>query len=165
MSRFIRKVRKAKWYTSSDVQWLGHGELQADALFDFETKHNEVSVWKLEDDNSNLERVIASLASTRDQLSNLDYAIIEQSKLDEIGIDMKPSDGVSADEEANQKWHRDLVELTAEKIYLLARSVQLAQIERVSLSDVRESLSRGLSHGWICRGRLKCKVRKKLGVK
>lgn len=151
MSRFVRHVRKSKWYASPAVPWLKEGELQADALFDFEARSNRVSVWKLEDDGSNLGRIIAGMAATRDTLANWDYAVIDQKDLDDIGIDITRSRGVSVDDEANDRWHWDLVELTADKVYRLAQRVQQSAIERVLRKRVASLVSQAISCGWIDR--------------
>ena len=69
MPLFLRIIRKAKWYKNEQVPWLPEGELQADTLTDLSTKSNELSVWHIEDDRSNLEQVVTALAAGRDHLN------------------------------------------------------------------------------------------------
>ena len=52
--------------------WLAGDEVQADALVDLSTKDNELSVWLIENDKSNLEHVVTALAANCNTISNLD---------------------------------------------------------------------------------------------
>lgn len=95
MPLVLRKIRKSKWYKTERVSWLEEGQLQADALADLKTTNNELSVWHIEDDKSNLEEVVAALAANCDDVSNLDYALFDQQLLSEIDIRIKATKGGS----------------------------------------------------------------------
>jgi hypothetical protein len=72
MPFILRTIRKDRWYRIEDVPWLEEGDIHADPLADLNTKANELSVWLIEDDRSNLNRVVSALAATRTHISNLD---------------------------------------------------------------------------------------------
>jgi hypothetical protein len=78
MPLILRKIRKARWYQydRSDFPWLLEEDIPADPLGDLATNDNELSVWQINDDKSNLPRVAAALAANCDDISNLDYALI-----------------------------------------------------------------------------------------
>ena len=86
MPFILRTIRKSKWYKHERVPWLVEGELQADALGDLRTSDNELSVWLVEDDESNLEQVVTALAVTRQRISNVDYALFDLQFLSELNI-------------------------------------------------------------------------------
>jgi hypothetical protein len=117
----LRKIRKNKWCNTESLSWLQEGEIQADAFNDVATKSNTLSVWEVADDKSDLEQVIIALASSCDNLSNLDYAVINSDLLKDIGIQSIATEGNTIYSKANPL-HRDLVDLTASK---LLRSLKL----------------------------------------
>jgi hypothetical protein len=84
MPFFLRTIRKARWYNVEGVSWLEKGDIQADPLADLNTKGNELSVWLVENDRSNLEQVVTALAATRTDISNLDYALLDVRLLPEL---------------------------------------------------------------------------------
>lgn len=71
MARILRKIRKNRWYKTEEISWLPDNELQADALDDLRTKYNELSVYRIDENESNLDRVIAALATNTDNPSTL----------------------------------------------------------------------------------------------
>ena len=73
----LRKIRKSKWWKHPGVPWLAHSDLQADALGDLQTSSNQLSVYHIEDDKSNLEQIVTALAASRDTIANLDYALLD----------------------------------------------------------------------------------------
>jgi hypothetical protein len=159
---FLRTIRKAKWYKNEDVSWLAEGELQADALADLATKGNELSVWHIEDDRSNLEQVVTAVAAGRDNIANLDYALFDQQILSAINIKIKETKGGSPDEKVNA-WHRDLVELSATKLMELAKAIQTeAAKERILPKDIIRLIKRAIASGQIERAKLKPGVTAKI---
>jgi len=118
----LRKIRKAKWYKHRGVPWLAQGDLQADALGDLQTSNNELSVYYIESNKSNLERVVTALAANRDFISNLDYALLDLEVLSELGIKTERRAGETPDAQVNT-WHIDLVELSAHKLMDLADAI------------------------------------------
>lgn len=63
MPLILRKIEKGRWNSDPQaVPWLPPGEVQAQALLDLAPKDNGLSVWLIEEDRSNLDRVVAALA-------------------------------------------------------------------------------------------------------
>jgi hypothetical protein len=154
---FLRKIRKARWYKNPDVPWLTEGELQADALGDLLTSSNQLSVWHIEDNRSNLERTIAALAANVTDISNFDYALFDQQLVYEIGIKVESTKGASPDEEVNS-WHCDLIEVSASKLIELAKAIQTkAEIRRIQVQDIIQLVAEGISSGRIDRTKMKLK--------
>lgn len=158
----LRKIRKAKWYKNENVPWLAEGELQADALSDLATQGNALSVWMIEDDLSNLRRIIAALVANQTLVSNVDYALLSPQLLLDEQFKFEAVAGDTPDEGANN-WHRDIVELTASRLLRLATLIQqTAQIERLSDKEVIRFLSESVAQGFVDRTRLKPGVLAKL---
>jgi hypothetical protein len=162
VSLLLRTIRKAKWYKNENVSWLAEGELQADAMADLSTKDNELSVWHIEYDRSNLEQVVAALAAGRDSIANLDYALFDQQILSAIGIKIKDTKGGSPDEKVNS-WHRDLMELSATKLMELAKAIQTkAAKERILPKDIIRFIKQAAESGQIDLAKLKPGVKVKI---
>lgn len=159
----MRKIRKSKWYKNEGVSWLAEGELQADALGDLNTKNNELSVWCIEDDESNLKEVVTALAAKCDDISNLDYALFDQQLLSEISIRIKATKGGSPYERANDSWHHDLVELSAFKLMELANTIlNSAKKGRVPEKAILQQISQAVASGQIERTKLKPRIVEKI---
>ncbi|PJF39618.1 MAG: hypothetical protein CUN54_08230, partial [Phototrophicales bacterium] len=113
---------------------LKPGELPADVFLDLQTDNNKLSVWHLENENSeHFERLIAALAANQDYPSYIDYALIEAQMLKQIDIRYEQTPGDTADDEVNT-WHYDLVELTAAKLFQLVNAIHASNSNR---DDVR----------------------------
>lgn len=147
MPLLLRKIRKSKWYKNPGVPWLPVGELQADALVDLSTKNNELSVWLIDDNKLNLNRVLAALAANLEIVSNFDYALVDEQRVTGIAIKIAESKGDLLDAVVNA-WHRNLSELSAAKLMQLASAVQShADILRIlpnqALALIREAVQQG----------------------
>ena len=148
MALIMRIIRKSRWYLKPN--WLSQGDVQADALGDLITKNNELSVWHIYDDRSNLDRIIAALASKRDVLSNFDFALFDQNIIQETGIKFQRTKGISLDVEANDLWHLDLYELSASDIVKLATAIaNNGDLKRVSEREVKSILTSAITVGTI----------------
>ncbi|MDR3614725.1 MAG: hypothetical protein P4L53_14295 [Candidatus Obscuribacterales bacterium] len=94
-----------------------------------------------------MERIIAALAASCEALSNFDYALLNLSDVEELKLQFQAVSGETADDIANDQWHRDLIELSARKILELADSMQTkAQFQRLNEQSitriVKESIER-----------------------
>ena len=124
MPSFLRKIRKTRWYKNPDFNlWLGENEIPADPLADLNTKDNNLSVWKVEDDKYNLDDIIIALATNGDYISDFSYALFDSNILSDINIEYVQSLGESKYHDANKYWHFDLVKLSGKKLIRLAEEI------------------------------------------
>jgi hypothetical protein len=136
--------------------------MQADPLGDLVTGNNNLSVWEVEDDKSNLDQVIIALAATREHATNLDYALFDKSLLLTIGIKLENNKGDTPYEKANN-FHRDLVELTAKKIVKLTESIlNSSHKERVLEKKILHLIRDAVNNQQIDKARLKPDLLKKI---
>ena len=149
MPSFLIKVTWGKWQT--DEPWIPPGELPANALFDLRFPNNKLSAWRIEDGNTNLDRVITALAVNKGKtnIDNLDYVLLEQKAIEELGVKMKKSRGATPDKTANDEWHFDLIELTVSKIVSLANCIKGLEIFRKREPQVKVLITRGLKENHI----------------
>lgn len=118
----LRKIRKAKWYKLAGASGPGEHEIQADALWDLKTEDNQLSVWNIEDDQSNLDLVLTAVAANCQFITNVDYVLIDQRILTGLNIQVIQTNGNSPYQAAN-KWHRDLLDLSAGRLLELAKEI------------------------------------------
>ena len=122
MAFFLRKLdRKAVFHK---VDWLMDGDVQADALHDLRTYSNTLSIWIVEEELGNLDRIIAALTATRQTIDKFDYALLDERFLSQIGVDRVQVKGKSCDDFANDLWHHDLRGLSGLKLVELASLMQ-----------------------------------------
>lgn len=69
------------------------GEIPAAALTDLRADSNALSFWRVEPDESNLSTVITALASNRDRLDKIDYALLDEAVLLNISIGCEETEG------------------------------------------------------------------------
>ena len=149
MPLILRTLRKNKFVHELQPAWILQDEIQADALKDLETTDNDLSVWLIEEDLSNLDRVLAALAANRDQLANIDFALISLDVITELGLLFYFLPGVTADREVSLL-HRDLIRLTANRLAALAQAIKrYARLERRSKAQVRSLLLDSIAAGHI----------------
>jgi hypothetical protein len=157
----LRTIRKSRW-NKDNFPWLTQDDIQADLLIDLVTSNNTLSVWLIQDDKSNLNEVITALASNRDTISNLDYAIFDISLLESINIKLEVKEGNTLYDKAN-RWHRDLIELTVNKIVKLAESMlKNSSIERVSEKKILNLIKGAVDNGQIDKEKLKPSISNKV---
>ena len=162
MPLILRTLRKNKFVHELQPAWILQDEIQADALKDLETTDNDLSVWLIEEDLSNLDRVLAALAANRDQLANIDFALISLDVLTELGLLFQATPGVTADKEVSLL-HRDLIRLTANRLASLAQAIKrYARLERRSKAQVRSLLLDSIAAGHIDPSSLKEGIASKL---
>lgn len=149
MPLILRTLRKNKFVRELQPAWVPQDDIQADALKDLETTDNDLSVWLIEEDLSNLERVLAALAANRDQLANIDFALLDVTVINNLGILIQSTPGLAPDQ-AVSLLHRDLIQLTATQLTQLAQALAThARLERRSKSQVRLLLLDSLTAGYI----------------
>lgn len=108
MAYLLRIVSGPHWEQSRDS--LAQAQVVSDrVLRDLSPTNDRISVWEIDDDRSNLPRVIAALAANREELKRLDYVLADAASLPALGFDVEPSHGDTADDEVNRCWHRDIV--------------------------------------------------------
>lgn len=143
MPLLLRKIRKDVWIRLQ-AAWLGPNDTQADVLCNLKTESNSLSVWHVEDDRSNFGRVVAAFVSTWKRVDEFEYALLPWQEVQGLGIAVRQMQGISADEEANRRWHFDLAELTAIKLAHLATVVMNSYKDRLLPKKVSELLAAGV---------------------
>jgi hypothetical protein len=156
MAYLLRKIRKTRW--TQKVDWLFDEDIEADPLSDLATKDNELSVYHVTENKDNLHQVIAALAVSSNELSNIDFALFDESMIVELGIKIKRTKGGLADDRVNN-WHSDIYELSASKVLELAKSIKKkATIERKMPKEVLAVVADSLENNLLDRSRVKWKA-------
>jgi len=121
MPLLLRTVRQNRWFKAEAAPFLANNDIPADCLGDMNTTGNQVSVWELEEDRSNLERVVRAVAVGKNKIDNAGYIVFDSALVQAAGIEIQNNPGTTADTGANG-WHRDLV-LTGNKMVALAKAI------------------------------------------
>lgn len=105
-----------------------------------------------------LNRVVAALALTRDQLGHMDLALISDGVLEDCGIRHACIESTTPDKEVN-RWHLDLVELSMQKLTVLAsKIIAQGEIKRFQWSMVKAAIQDSLSADYIVTGEINSKL-------
>ncbi len=121
-------------------------------MADLKTKENALSVWHIEDDQGNLDRVLAAIALTGDHVQKLDYILFDRRHVDESGLQVSPNPGATHDSHANANWHLDLTHLSAGGLSRLANTMFAygatnRRFEKDLVPILRDSVSQGFING------------------
>ncbi len=122
MSYMLRTVRKSRWYLSNSGEWLDKDDLPADILNDLITSSNTLSIWEIDGNKNNLERLLAALAASREHINQLDYVLFSPEILNQVDVKTVKTKGELLDPVANE-WHVDITDLTAMKLIALAKAI------------------------------------------
>ena len=118
MPFLLRSTKYNKWITD-EPDWLEDGETPADPIFGLDTKSNTMSVWAVESHEDQLDRIIAALAATRQSLQDFEYVLLDSQILTLAQIRSRKTEGKSPDAHLNSLLHRDLIEISAQKLVKL----------------------------------------------
>jgi hypothetical protein len=151
MALLLRIITKPKWVAPD---WMAAGDVPGDALTDLRTENNGLSVWGVEPDRSNLNTALAAVASNRKRLDKLDYTLLDEAVLPAIPIKCVRSEGITPHLAANAAMHRDLVEITVQKLAHLAHEMMTLERVRVTQRQVGVLLREALQSGAIDRTRI-----------
>jgi hypothetical protein len=147
MPYLLRKIRRSKWYSKEEgIDWLPEEEVQADALTDLITKSNQLSVWFVPEDRGNISKIVAALSLSGDNVSVVDYALLNVEILSKEGFQIAENPGGTPFESANL-WHRDIVNLSAGKVLKLVTILKKAEknrcLDKQALEHIKEALRDG----------------------
>ncbi len=140
------KLDNKRWWDKPE--WLTKGDVPAQALLDFKLENNELSVWHVESNGSNLDRVLTALAANRDFIDKIDYAVLDEKVVADWDIKLRKTPGISPDDYASKEWHRDLTELTGLKLLGLATEI-VDLIKRKQPAMVKALLATAAEEGRI----------------
>jgi len=125
MAKLLRKIDKHRHWFKTDAQvQLDAGDVPADPLGDLRTSGNKLSVFQVDEDRSNIERIARALACGRERLDDVGYVLFDASVLEKASIELNLIDGKTLDSAVN-KCHADLINLTGNKLVTLARHILL----------------------------------------
>lgn len=150
MSFLLRGANRRRWdWDSSDFSWLPTGEIPGAPFGDLApSAASALSVWLVEDDESNLERIVAALAAGRKHLDKFDYALIDEQALVELGIQIEAKEELCPDEEASARWHRNMVRLTSAHLNALVLLIHSrGRLERLLKPQVESILRAAVASG------------------
>jgi len=156
---WLRKISKSRWYGHEAHRWLPNGSLeadaiQADAMSDLRTESNALSVWRINDNRTNLEQIIIALAANLPRPTHLDYALFDQQFLvnNEFKIEQLPGNTPCA---AANSYHFHLTELSVHKLTEVAEIIKgKAERNRYTKKETLALIKRAIDSGVISRERL-----------
>lgn len=148
MLRGIKNKNISLYDEIPSTTYLSQNDVEADYFKDIETTKNSLSIWEIDDDKKDLERVIAALASNKNQIEPFSYILFRKEELESAGIEVLQINGDTLDSQINSR-HWDIVELTGLKLIELAKilknnSSNAGQMLKPKITDlIRESISNG----------------------
>jgi hypothetical protein len=160
----LRKIRKERWRTLDNAAWVPRGDIPGDPLGDLVTQNNRLSIWVVDAGPGNLDRVLCALAGNCDKLSHVDYLLFDEGVLGELQLKMETKPGDTPDTEANARWHREIIELSAGKLASLARRMYVLQRFRLHWKDVSRLLKEAVETNRLDSAKLKKKLRSDLDL-
>jgi hypothetical protein len=156
---------RVRWYKGLPPSWLETpDDCPADSLNDFRTHDNSLSTFIVDDDRSNLNRIVAALAGTRPDIDKLDYLLFDLQTLSTSSVRTKKSRGDTPDEKVNE-WHVDIIEVSGFKLVRLISAIRAGQYQtgRFLPKEIRQLIEQGVNSGEINRERLQAKIREEIG--
>lgn len=168
MKYYFRKIDKSNLWDKPNKQilpWLEDGDIPADPLTrDFKTDNNSISIYLIDNFDEHIDRVVSALASTRDQISKMDYITGSIEIIKNIGVVLDVIDGKTGDEFVNSL-HRDMANLTTEKAALFVNAmIEKGHAGRAYKKDISSMILNEVEKGNINREKINRKIRTKLGI-
>ncbi len=147
MPLIFREIGNKSWWDKAHDEfcWLGENELVGDVFKGVKAIKGRLSTYRLEDDKSSLQRVVAALACKRSNLENFDFVVVPENEM-ESSFEFLRTPGNTADALVNGL-HRDIVHLTATdlmKLVIVFRN-HMSAMSRLYKDDVKEAILDSLS--------------------
>lgn len=156
MAYVLRKIKKSRWHLDPVTNRLPESGLKK-AIIDLQPSEGGLSVFLVNDDKSNLNRVAAAMAATANYPDNFDFVLLDKMGLDDLGIRCEKTLGETPDDEVNT-FHKNLVDLNDEKLKRLAHAFcNHEKPARIGEKRIRILIHRGIKEGYIDRGRVRFK--------
>ena len=164
MPFILRTIRQGRWLANKPSETPE--ERFARALNDLPlSEDKKLSIWYVEHDRSNLERLVTALGANRDHLDNIDYILLDDQWLLELGIQCQQSEGNTPDQEVNRRWHCNLVEISTDKHEALTKALlEQGHIDRILSKRLLELIGQAIELGNIDSERLKTGIRSKIAT-
>jgi hypothetical protein len=86
MAKLLRKVRHNRWYKSDAQALLDIEDVPADPLGDLSTTQSKLSVFQVDDDLGNIERIARALAVGGQNIDHVGYVLFDTSLLERASI-------------------------------------------------------------------------------
>ncbi len=144
MPKLIRQLSSKIWLDRQIAEKFGG--LQADALKNFKTSENKMSVFKVDEDNKqeSVIRILVALACGRQSLDKVDYALFDSNIIKKLDIQVDEIEGTTPDQTVN-KLHIDLKKLSGDIICELAKSIQNSgELKRLYSKDIEKAINEGI---------------------
>ncbi len=144
MPKLIRQLNSKIWLDRQIAEEFGG--LQADALKNFKTSENTLSVFKVDEDNrqESVIRILVALACGRQSLDKVDYALFDSDIIKKLDIQFDEIEGTTPDQAVN-KLHIDLKKLSGNLICELAKSIQNSgEIDRLYPKVIEKAINKGI---------------------
>ncbi len=145
MTFAIRVIRKGRWNFDGRISAIP--DYPADPLADLETSGNALSIYCVSTEVE-IERLAAGIAATRDNIDNVDYAAVDLSALNLVGLRTEQVAGKTPDEIVNS-WHQDIVGLTIGSILDLAGIIYRVEKKRINEKRIGQLLIGSAANGHI----------------
>jgi hypothetical protein len=138
-----------------EFSWLAPEEIPSDPLKDFRTTGNCLSIWIIENADTDLHRIIAALNAKRSEVNICNYILFDPSIYRELGIKEDLTIlGDTPDNEINH-CHVDLVELSAQKLISLIHALKTNfEPDRIQTKELCQFVVDSVKKGWIDRNKL-----------
>ncbi len=147
MPLIFREIGNKSWWDKAhdEFAWLGKDELVGDVFKGVKTIRGTLSAYWIDDDRTDLARVVAALACKRSSLENFDYVLVPANEL-ESNFEILQTPGSTADDLVNGL-HRDIVRLTAANLLNLVIVFRdhMGAMTRLYKDDVKEAILESLS--------------------
>jgi hypothetical protein len=147
MPLLVRKINKAKWM-QNDI--LSGEDVSADAITTcMKTFQNALSTWRVSREEEVEDAVLAMVAG-QERLETMDVVFIDRSSLEDKGINLKSTPGITPLKELINK-HIDICDLTYRLLGVVAenivRSIKDEKIKRYTKKDLKKILTEAIEAG------------------
>lgn len=161
MKCFVRFVELKRWLNAYDKK---SNILNARVISDIRVDmQNCTSIFALNDDESNLNKIILAFAENRNGVDRIDYIKIDESELEKLSLStIQNSTNVNTKIKAVKKYHYDLKIGKVDKLILLAEFIykKTSDIQGLNPNDVIKLFNEEISSGDLDKKDLKPAIQK-----
>jgi hypothetical protein len=134
----LRQVKYNRWLFDDEEAWIFQGKAPADIAPDFASEKNRLSLWVVDEEQTNLNRIILALVGNRSNLQHFEYILFEELILEQCSIASIQTPGDVLDPEV-ARVHIDVDVEDINGLAQFAKSIWLSptkELARIMTADI-----------------------------
>lgn len=168
LRKLIKRNNWTKYHGETDyrnLSWIKYkNDFPSEIIFkELNADNNELSFYRIDQDKSNLERVLAALGANRESIKHIDYVLINVDIIKYRKFNFIKTPGLTPDININDNYHWIFQEITGYQLAKLTKLILDSGVfKRIKPRDMTRCIANSLQSGHLERTRINSNILAKI---